>query len=190
MNNLSELYFVTGNPVKFEEVSLFFTKYAPHIIIKQLDVDLPEVQTVDQHAIALDKARQAWNLLKKPVMVDDTAIYFEKYPDFPGTMAKFIYKTIGLDGIFKLMEDGDHMYIRIVFVFMYEENSPSIIEHTTHGTFTKSQRLDLHRKDAPFDTVFIPEGVTETVDILLEQGKAEPYQYRMKALHKFVNNQS
>jgi XTP/dITP diphosphohydrolase len=186
MQNITELYFVTGNPVKFEEVSTFFAKYAPHITIKQFNVDLAEIQTLDQTAIALDKARQAWNLLKKPILVDDTCIYFEPYKDFPGTMTKFVYKSLGLEGLFKLMETGDRMNIRIVLAFMYGDNTYSIIEATTHGIFDKTHRLDLHRAEAPFDTVFIPDGAVETVDILRLKGEAEPYQYRMKALHKFI----
>lgn len=187
MHNITELHFVTGNPVKFEEVSTFFAKYAPHISIQQCNVDLAEIQTLDQTAIALDKARQAWNLLKKPILVDDTCVYFERYNEFPGTMTKFAYKTLGLDGMFKLMESGDRMSIRVVLVFMYVDDAYSIIENTTHGRFDKTHRLDLHRTEAPFDTVFIPDGATETVDILRLKGEAEPYQYRMQALHKFLN---
>lgn len=186
MHNITELYFVTGNPVKYEEVSNFFAQYAPHISIKQFDVDLAEIQTLDQRAIALDKARQAWNLLKKPILVDDSSVYFEPYQDFPGTMTKFVYKTLGLNGIFKLMETGDRMYIRIVLAFMYGDDAYSLFEDTTHGIFDKTHRLDLHRTEAPFDTVFIPDGAVETVDILRLKGEAEPYQYRMRALHKFI----
>lgn len=146
MRSITELYFVTGNPVKFQEVSTFFAKYAPQISVKQFDVDLPEIQTLDQTAIAVDKARQAWNLLKT----------------------------------------DDRMYIRIVLAFMYGDNECSVFESTTHGIFDKTHRLDLHKTEAPFDTVFIPDGAGETVDILRLKGEAEPYQYRMRALHKFI----
>lgn len=186
MNTITELHFVTGNPVKYEEASSFFAKHAPHITLKQLDVDLVEIQTLDQTAIAVDKARQAWNLLKKPVMVDDTCVYFERYQDFPGTMTKFVYKTLGLDGIFKLMETGDRMSIRIVLVFMDGEDSCTIIEDTVHGTFDKTQRLDLHRREAPFDTVFMPDGIEKTMDILRLNNEDEQYRYRLRALHKFI----
>ncbi len=186
LHGITELYYVTGNPAKYEEAVAFFVKYLPHITLKQCDIDLQEIQTLDQKAIALAKARQAWDYLKKPVLVDDTGVYFDSYENFPGTMTKFIYKTLGLKGLFKLLETGERMSIRIVLVCMYDENEYSVIEEIINGTFDKTHRLDLHRTEAPFDTVFIPDGVDETVEELRFNGKAEPFQYRMRALKKFV----
>lgn len=186
LSQLHELQYVTGNAIKFKEAQDFFKKYTPHITLKQADLDTSEIQTFDQKAIALDKAKQAWQALQVPVLVDDTAVFFNAYPDFPGTMTKFIYKTLGLSGIYKLIESGQRMHIRIVLVCMFGENQYAIIEETIHGTISTTHRQDLHRKEAPFDTIFIPDGATETVDELVLRGKAEPYQYRMCALKKFL----
>ncbi|MGE0009681.1 MAG: non-canonical purine NTP pyrophosphatase [Candidatus Babeliales bacterium] len=185
-SDINQLYYVTGNAIKLQEASDFFKKYASHITLQQCDLDIPEIQTLDQKTIALDKARAAWQTLKQPVLVDDTAVFFDAYPDFPGTMTKFVYKTLGLPGIFKLIETGQRMHIRIVLVFMYGDNEYAIIEETIHGTITTCARLDLHRKEAPFDTIFIPDGATQTVDELVQEDKGEPYQYRMRALKKFL----
>lgn len=186
LNEIPELYYMTGNPAKFEEAALFFAKYVPSLKLLQSDIDLPEIQTLDQKAIALEKARKAWKRLKKPVLVDDTGVYFESYPNFPGTMTKFVYKALGFNGLFKLLNTGEPMSIRIVLVCMYGENEYAVIDETVSGIFNRDHRLDLHRSEAPFDTVFIPEGATETVDELRMQGKAEPYQYRMRALKKLL----
>jgi len=50
----------------------------------------------------------------------------------------------------------------------------------------KTHRLDLRRLEAPFNTVFIPDKATQIVDELHARGAAEPCQYRMRALKKFI----
>jgi len=182
---ITEIYYVTGNAAKFEEASEFFKKYVPHITLKQCDIGGYEIQTLDQTAIAIDKAQQAWQEIKKPLLVDDVGVYFDTYPQFPGTMTKFVYQSLGLKGLFKLIDNGERMHIKIVVVFMYANNKYLVIEDVVYGTFEKEHRLDLHRTDAPFDTVFIPDGATQTIDELRLEGKAEQYRYRIRALKKF-----
>lgn len=181
---ITELYYVTSNAAKFGEAQEFFIKYVPHIMLKQCDFDCNEIQTLDQNFIAVDKAKQAWDHVKKPVLVDDVGVYFDAYTDFPGTMTKFVYKTLGFKGLFRLLDNGAPMNIKIVLVFMYGDDKKIIIEDTVHGVFEKEHRLDLHRTDAPFDTVFIPDGTTETIDELRLRGAAEHYRYRIRALKK------
>ena len=41
---------------------------------------------------------QAYKILKKPLITDDTAIYFEGYPGFPGTFTKFVFQGLGFSG--------------------------------------------------------------------------------------------
>lgn len=183
---LTELYYVTSNPVKYQEGIGFFKEQVPHITLHQCDIDVQEIQTLDQTAIALDKARQAWQHLKKPVLVDDTSVYFDAYPNFPGTMTRFVYQTLGLEGIFKLAETGKRMNIRIVLVLMYGDDQYITIDETIYGTIDTTHRLDLHKKDAPFDTIFIPDGTTQTVDELRFEGKADPLLYRIRALKKLA----
>ena len=97
-----EIYYATGNSGKFEEAQDCIKKHAPFIELKQLDVDIEEIQTLDQETIALDKARKAFKTVGKPVLVDDAGIFFDKYQNFPGTLSKFIFKTLCFDGVFKL----------------------------------------------------------------------------------------
>ncbi len=56
------MYYATGNSGKFQEVLHFFKTYMPEIEILMCDRDFPEIQTLDQRTIAVDKARQAWGI--------------------------------------------------------------------------------------------------------------------------------
>src|SRR3972149_6956296 len=101
MNN--ELHYVTTNPGKFTEIADYLHTASPQITLKQFSPDITEIQTTDQLAIAVDKAKKAWDLLKKPLLLDDAAIYFEKYHKFPGTLSKFVSEGIGFEGLKRLI---------------------------------------------------------------------------------------
>ncbi|OGB84113.1 hypothetical protein A3F66_02865 [candidate division TM6 bacterium RIFCSPHIGHO2_12_FULL_32_22] len=74
-----EIYYATGNPVKFEEVKLYLDMHHPDIELKQFKEDIVEPQSDNQEEIAIFKAKQAWDKLKKPVLVDDSGIFIHKY---------------------------------------------------------------------------------------------------------------
>ena len=51
------IFYATGNAGKFDEVKRYLESHEPTIEVKQFDKDLPETQTLDQKAIALDKGQ-------------------------------------------------------------------------------------------------------------------------------------
>jgi inosine/xanthosine triphosphate pyrophosphatase family protein len=55
-------------------------------------MDIPELDSQDLIAISQDKAKKAFEKLKKPLIVDDSGIYFDEYPGFPGPLAKRVFK--------------------------------------------------------------------------------------------------
>jgi XTP/dITP diphosphohydrolase len=108
------IYFVTSNPNKLKVANLVLR---PEIDVIGYELDLPEIQTLAQNAIATDKARRAFALIKKPLFIDDSGIFIEKYHQFPGTLTKFIVKGIGLAGVIKLIEPNEPAYFRTVIVY-------------------------------------------------------------------------
>ena len=74
---MKELYLITGNKSKFEEAREILKD--TDIELKQEKIDLIEIQSIEQEQVVIDKAEQAFQKLKKPVLVDDTGIFFEEY---------------------------------------------------------------------------------------------------------------
>jgi len=85
---MNEIFYVTGNTGKFNEVKDFADRVFSEIDLKQYHVELSEQQILDQRTIAVSKAMQAWEVIKQPLLVDDAGFFFEKYPKFPGTLSK------------------------------------------------------------------------------------------------------
>lgn len=95
-----DLYFITWNESKFNEVQWVISD---KINLIKFPADLPEPQTTDLKEISRVKALAAWDLIKKPVIVDDIGNYFDAYHDFPGPFAKFAYKQLWFEGFKKLL---------------------------------------------------------------------------------------
>jgi len=93
---------VTGNLNKADEVASFFSGIAE---IEHLDLDLPEIRDEDVGAVAREKAKTAWEMVGRPLIVDDTGFFITALNGFPGATAAYVMKTIGNPGILKLMED-------------------------------------------------------------------------------------
>ncbi len=181
-----EIYYVTTNPGKVAEVAEYAQLYAPEIEIKQFSADIDEIQSNDQVAIARDKAKKAWDLLRKPVLVDDSGIFFEKYYKFPGTISKFVSYGLGFDGIKRLIDEGDRAYFLLSMVYIETEDQLHMFEGRTNGRLTKPEKFegDPH---LPYDVYFIPDGSDVTNAVMRQNFKdTAQFYYRIKALQQFL----
>ena len=97
--------FVSGNKNKLRELSDIFNKNFKDIEIKQLDIDLPELQGFPEDIVkgklklALEKAKK----LNGPVLVEDTSLCFNAYGGLPGAYIKYFLKAIKPEGLYKMV---------------------------------------------------------------------------------------
>lgn len=180
-----EIFYATGNPGKFEDVSSFLEHQAPHIKLIQYAEELPELQSTDQRFVAVEKGREAWRRLKKPVIVDDAGIYFERYNNFPGVFTKFLYKGIGFEGIRRLVPEGDPVYYQLHLVYAYGENEHAVFVGRCDGTLTYQAEFPVN-PPLPFDTLFVPCGERRTFAELRRLGLLEPCDHRIAACKDFL----
>ncbi|MGD1147349.1 MAG: non-canonical purine NTP pyrophosphatase [Thermoanaerobaculaceae bacterium] len=96
------LAFVTSSPHKHRE--------AEAILALRLDravLDLPEPQGLDVVVIARDKARAAYGLLGRPVLVEDTSLELQALGGFPGPLVRWLLEAAGPAAIPRML-DGLH----------------------------------------------------------------------------------
>jgi non-canonical purine NTP pyrophosphatase (RdgB/HAM1 family) len=91
---LAELTFVTSNAGKLRE--------AEAVLGVRLDhhgLDLPELQSLDLEEVVRHKARAAFERLRRPVLVEDTALELAGMGGFPGPLVRFLLDRVGPQGI-------------------------------------------------------------------------------------------
>jgi non-canonical purine NTP pyrophosphatase (RdgB/HAM1 family) len=87
------LYFITSNSGKFREISAVLPD------VKQLRLDLDEIQSLDPHAVIEHKLNQAAALHKGAILVEDTSLELSCLKGLPGTLVKSFEQTLGIEGI-------------------------------------------------------------------------------------------
>lgn len=182
---MKKIYYATSNPSKFQEAKQFFQTYLPDIELEQYGDDVPEIQTLNQEEIAVRKARKAWERIQAPVIAEDAGVYFTQYHEFPGTLTKFIYKALGMDGIFRLVENGDTAYFQLHLVYYYDKDQYKLFKGKTDGSIRKPEEL-LAPESAPYDDIFVPDGSDKSYTELRQENGLEPFNFRVKALKQFA----
>jgi len=72
-----------------------------------VNLECPEFRHPDVAEIAREKARFAFEHLKRPLIVDDTSFSVQALHGFPGPYAAYVLDTIGYRGILRLLEGVD-----------------------------------------------------------------------------------
>ncbi len=184
------LYFATGNRQKFEETAAILQKYG--IVVEQFPMDLEEIDSNSAKEIALHKAKQAFEKLKQPAIVEDSGTYFEAYKDFPGTMSKRIYNCIGFEGLLKLLKGKKRgVYFKSTICFMENPNQFRFFEGKWLGQATKKV-FKPNAKRMAYEKIVIPKGYKKPlVEIPLnEKNKASHRAQATRALGEWLKEKA
>jgi XTP/dITP diphosphohydrolase len=92
------LVFVTSRPEKAREAERMGFE------IERLDLALPEPQALDPSEIVEAKARGAYALLSRPVMVEDSGLAIRAWGGFPGALVKWVEKSAGVAAIARMLD--------------------------------------------------------------------------------------
>ncbi|PWY98590.1 putative HAM1-protein [Testicularia cyperi] len=113
------LTFVTGNANKLREVRQILES-SPDFgyQLTNQDLDLPEIQGTTQQ-VATAKCAAAATKLGGPCITEDTALAFHALGGLPGPYIKDFMKTIGHDGLNKMLDGFDDRTASAICTFAY-----------------------------------------------------------------------
>lgn len=98
-----QVYFATTNSGKIRSAQRRLEPLG--IKICKANLDLEEKQDNDFEVIASQKADDAYRQLQKPVMVIDAGLCIDALNGFPGVYSKYVFGTLGVEGILKAMAE-------------------------------------------------------------------------------------
>jgi len=157
--SLRRLIFVTGNKHKFEEASVALKPLG--ITLEPVDVEKIEIQSDSLEDIAVHAAISAYKKLQRPLVVEDAGLFIESLNGFPGPFSSYVYKTIGIRGVLKLLDGVENrraVFVSVVALILSEERIHSF-RGEVRGYISHEPRGD---KGFGFDPIFVPEGYDRT----------------------------
>ncbi len=131
---------MTGNPHKATEMAAFFMGT---VEVEHISLEIPEYRDDEVGPIAREKGRYAYDFLGRPLIVDDTGFMVSALAGFPGPYAAYVYRTLGNDGILRLLEGAADRSAHFITVIAYaDEDGIRLFEGRLDGTITTAPRGD------------------------------------------------
>ncbi|MEJ5166315.1 MAG: RdgB/HAM1 family non-canonical purine NTP pyrophosphatase [Thermoanaerobaculia bacterium] len=147
--------FITSNKNKWEEVCRILSFKIPY-----KKMDLLEIQELDLKKILKEKAKIAYQNLKKPVVVEDVSLILKGFNGFPGPLIKWVIKAVGPEGIINLCKGSKNFNAEAICgICTYDGKKFKYFEGKVKGKISKNVR---GKNGFGWDPVFIPDGYNKT----------------------------
>ena len=172
--------FATSNKHKYLEALEIIKTY--NIELEQCEVKL-EFQGSTLDEIVVKSAMLAYIYLNKPVMVEDAGLFIEALNGFPGPYSNYVYNTLGLNGILKLLEGVNNREACFKSAVAIATGSKIIVSNGEVCGVISSKPRGIH--GFGFDPIFIPHGENRTFAEMTIQEK-NIYSHRAKSVKKAI----
>lgn len=148
---MTDVMFITGNEHKAKQLSQWLGIDIAH---QKLEVD--EIQSLELREVVEHKARQAFEAIKRPVIVEDVAMRFTAFKQLPGPFIKWFEKGSGLEAMCRMLDGFDDRTAEAHTMYgLYDGESLRCFEGIMRGTIARSPS---GTHGFGFDPIFINEG--------------------------------
>ncbi len=149
------VFLVTSNIHKFEEIRRVLSRFS--VVSAMLKtIDAVEIQDDSIENIAKASARDAVEKCRLPIIVEDAGLFIQGLKGFPGPYSSYVYRTIGNDGILKLMDEilNRNAYFKSTLAFACPSmEEPLCFTGEVKGEIAEETR---GRRGFGFDPIFVP----------------------------------
>lgn len=152
---LRQATLVTGNPGKLAEA-----RRLCGVELESAEIDLPEIQSLDIREVLRAKALEAFDLLQRPLVVDETGLELAALEGFPGVLVKWMLQSVGAEGIAHTAASLNNRGATARCALLYYTGDDEVFaEGATHGRLVLPPRGD---QGFGWDPIFQPENSAMT----------------------------
>lgn len=151
---MANVTFITGNQNKAD----YLSKYLGHPVA-HLKLDLDEIQSMDLKEIVEHKVRQAYEIIKKPVIVEDVALEFEALGGLPGPFIKFFVEKVPFEVICSMINGLTRKATARCIFGYYDGKDLKLFEGGLKGEIAEKPAGN---NGYGWDRIFIPQGYKVT----------------------------
>jgi XTP/dITP diphosphohydrolase len=179
---VKEIFFITSNEGKLVEIQQKVKQYDIKIIQKNLGY--PEIQVDTLEEVAAYGVSFIQKNFSKPFIVEDAGIFINALNGFPGVFSKYVYYSIGLQGILTLMnnETNRNAVFQSVYAYAEPKSEPVFFKGECHGKITHEIK---GTKGFGYDPIFIADDTSKTFAEMSIEEKNK-FSHRGKALDKLI----
>ena len=174
------LAFITSNPGKVEEARKYLALLG--VEVYQLKVEYPEIQADSLEEVARYGVRWLVERIEGPFFIDDSGLFIPALNGFPGVYSAYVYRTLGINGILKLMRGVNDRRAYFKSIIAYWDGELHIFEGRVDGVITEEPR---GTGGFGFDPIFRPSGFDKTFAEMTTDEKNK-ISHRGRALHGFA----
>lgn len=176
-------YFVTTNVHKFQEARRILSEYK--VATAMLRVGAVEIQDDKAENIAKASAIDAVKNSGLPVFVEDAGIFIEALNGFPGPYSSYVYRTVGIKGVLKLMRNVKNRdaYFQAVIAFSSPNEEPVCFTGRVNGKISLNER---GTSGFGYDPIFEPSEDDGRTFAEMSGEEKNMLSHRAEALKKFA----
>lgn len=186
---MENLTYVTGNYGKYISVKEKFEQNNIYINYYSIDINKPNVNDIS--FISREKARNAFDIVGKPVFVVDNGFYIENYPDSPGFPGAFVKRSgvsSNIDDLLKTMKNVKNRdcYFMDCLTF-YDGEDFHQFYGVSKGTLSKKKKgSKLKKAKSDLWYVFIPYNCNKTLAEMSDFERLTIEDERTSATENFI----
>ena len=152
-----EVLFVTSNANKVKNAEAALRYFG--ISVKQVNIALMESRSEDPTEIALEKARQAFRQLGRPVLVEDSGFFIAASGGFPMTHIKFSLNTLGVEKVLKTLEGENNRQAewRMTAAYVWGTDTYKTFTFVEKGEITTELRPVRRPVMSEYWRIFVPK---------------------------------
>jgi XTP/dITP diphosphohydrolase len=149
---------VTGNPGKLAEARRLIGG-GTGTDLEAIEVDLPEIQSLDYLEVVRAKGEEAWRRLGRPLVVEEAGLDLAALNGFPGPLVKWMLEAMGAGGLARTAAAlGDPRATARCLLLYRDGERERVAEGTTEGVLVPPRGAG----GFGWDPVFLPEGSERT----------------------------
>jgi len=182
------IYFVTGNKNKFNEGIELFSKEILRYELKQKDIKTIEIQAESLRDVASFKLNSVKHTINTSFFIEDAGFFVDlPLGGFPGVYSSYILKTIGNEGILKLIDDFPESrahFSAIISLYFKPLDKVLFFSGKITGKISETIRGE---GGFGFDPIFIPDSIPDKTFAEISTHQKNKISHRGQALKKLIS---
>lgn len=150
---MKTIILATSNQNKIDIANKIFPQYG--FKAEPLDLDIPEIQSMDVKEVAESSVKFAYDKIKKPVIKTDAGYFISALNGFPGALGKFFNESLSSQDVLNLMKNHDDKSILLKECISYYDGK-------TLKSFVHTEQCKIADNSAgntnTFDEIVIRDG--------------------------------